>query len=106
MKKLLISLLVVGFILLRTISAYALTIEEAEKYIGMKDVIILTYGFLNPMEGLRCNIIGGRTIVEEEGDYEVYILEKLNGDIVCVKIEYIIEVIITEEKPKIIEGDE
>lgn len=102
MKKWLINLLI-GIILFSTIPSYALTTEEADKYIGMKGVIVLTHGFLTPIEGLRCNIIDGRTIVGENGNYDVYLLEKLNGDIVCVRIGWIIEVITTVEKPKIIE---
>lgn len=105
MRKILISLLV-GSVLLFNISSYALTTKEADKYIGMKNVIVLTYGLLSPIEGLRCNIIDGRTIIDKNGNYDVYILEKLNGDVISVRIEYIIEVITTgenEEKPKIIE---
>jgi len=95
MKRLLISLLV-GVILFVNMPSYALTKEEADGYVGMKNVIVLTYGLLNPIEGLRCNIIAGRTIVEKNGNYDVYLLEKLNGDVISIRIEYIIEVLTTQ----------
>lgn len=98
MKKLLISLLI-NMMLFCSIPVYALTLEEAETYVGLKNVVILIYQFLGGVAGYRCDILGIRTVEHEnkEENYNIYILEKFNGEVVSCRIEYIYEVL-TKEK--------